>query len=81
MIAVFFLEVWMSAPTKQTILDNVEIAINAIMTGGVVQSYNIAGRNVQKYSLTELTNLRTQLRKEINAESSIGSTNYAGFDR
>jgi len=71
----------MSAPTKQTILDNVETAINAIMSGGAVQSYNISGRNIQKYSLTELMNLRTQLKKEINAESSTSATNYAGFDR
>jgi len=26
-------------------------------------------------------NLRTQLKKEINAESSTSATNYAGFDR
>lgn len=62
-------------------LDNVETAINAIMSGGAVQSYNIAGRNIQKYSLTELQNLRLQLKREIDAESSTGATNYAGFDR
>ncbi|MCK5057096.1 MAG: hypothetical protein KAT34_10600 [Candidatus Aminicenantes bacterium] len=71
----------MTAPTKQIMLDNVETAINAIAAGGAVQSYNISGRNIQKYSLTELINLRTQLKKEINAESSTGTTNYAGFDR
>ena len=71
----------MSAPTKQVMLDNVETAINTIMTGGAVQSYSIAGRNLQKYSLTELTKLRDQLRREIAAESSTGATNYAGFDR
>ena len=71
----------MTAPTKQTILDNVETAINAIMSGGAIQSYNIAGRNLQKYSLTELTNLRSQLIREINAASSTSKTNYAGFDR
>lgn len=71
----------MTAPTKQTILDNVETAINAIVSGGAIQSYNIAGRNIQKYSLTELRDLRSQLIREINAESSTSKTNYAGFDR
>jgi hypothetical protein len=68
----------MSAPTKQEMLDNVENAINARMTGGAVQSYSIGGRNLQYISLDELLKLRDQLRKEIAAG---GATTYAKFDK
>jgi hypothetical protein len=67
----------MSVPTKQEMLDNVEIAINARMTGGAVQSYSIGGRNLQYVSLNELIKLRDQLRREV--ASSGGTTTYAGF--
>jgi hypothetical protein len=67
-----------SAPTKQEMLDNVEIAINARMTGGTVQSYSIGGRNLQYISLAELIKLRGQLRKEI--ASGKETTTYAKFD-
>jgi len=68
----------MSAPTKQEMLENVEIAINARLTGGAVQSYSISGRNLQYISLDELRKLRDQLRLEI-AGSSQDSTTYASF--
>ncbi len=54
----------MSAPTKQEMLENVENAINARMTGGAVQSYSIGGRNLQYISLSELMSLRDKLRQE-----------------
>ncbi|MFH1385117.1 MAG: hypothetical protein ABIH47_09195 [Candidatus Omnitrophota bacterium] len=68
----------MTAPTKQEILENVEIAINARMTGGAVQSYSIGGRNLQYISVTELVKLRDQLRKEIAGTKT--TTSYAGFN-
>lgn len=68
----------MSAPTKQEMLDNVENAINARMTGGAVQSYSIGGRNLQYISLDELLKLRGQLRKEIAGASD--TTTYVKFD-
>ena len=68
----------MAAPTKQEMLDNVEIAINARMTGGAVQSYSIGGRNLQYISISELLKLRDQLRKEIAGGKT--NTTYAGFD-
>jgi hypothetical protein len=64
--------------TKQEMLDNVEIAINARMTGGAVQSYSIGGRNLQYITLTELIKLRDILRQEIASASS--RTSYARFD-
>jgi len=67
----------MSAPTKQEMLENVETAINARMTGGAVQSYSIGGRNLQYITLSELIKLRDQLRREVAASG--GATTYAGF--
>ena len=68
----------MPAPTKQEMLEAVESAILARMTGGAVQSYSISGRNIQYYSLDELRKLRDQLRQEISAQKS--NTTYARFD-
>ncbi len=68
----------MPAPTKQEMLEAVENAITARMTGGAVQSYSISGRNIQYYSLDELRRLRDQLRQEIAAGKS--GTTYARFD-
>jgi len=70
-------EAVLSAPTKQEMLDNVEIAINARITGGAVQSYSIGGRNLQYISLDELRNLRDQLRREIAGSGE--NTTYASF--
>ncbi len=68
------------AVTVQTMLDNVEAAINARLTGGAVQSYTIGGRNIQYCSLKELYDIRSLLRKEINSAASGSSTNYASFN-
>lgn len=68
----------MSAPTKQEMLENVETAINARMTGGAVQSYSIGGRNLQYITLAELIKLRDTLRQEIAVGSS--RTSYAKFE-
>jgi len=65
------------APTKQEMLENVEIAINARMTGGAVQSYSINGRNLQYITLSELLKLRDQLRREIAGSND--TTTYASF--
>ncbi len=68
------------AVTVQTMLDNVEAAINARLTCGAVQSYTISGRNIQYCSLKELYDIREKLRKEINASSSGSSVNYGSFN-
>ena len=69
----------MSAPTKQEMLENVETAINARMTGGAVQSYSIGGRNLQYIPLQDLYKLRDQLRREIAGSG--GATTYVSFGR
>ncbi len=68
----------MTVPTNQEMLDAVKTAIYAILTGGAVQSYNINGRNLQKYSLTELQKMRRDLEKAIAAATGSGR-NYAKF--
>ncbi len=64
--------------TKQEMLENVENAINARMTGGAVQSYSIGGRNLQYITLSELMKLRDQLKQEVASGAS--RTSYARFD-
>ncbi len=63
--------------TKQEMLDNVEAAINARISGGAVQSYTIGGRNLMYIPLTDLMKLRDQLRRETSVSG--GNTTYAGF--
>jgi hypothetical protein len=65
--------------TKKEILENVENAINARMTGGAVQSYSIGGRNLQYITLSELMKLRDQLKQEVASGAS--RTSYARFDK
>lgn len=67
----------MSAPTKQEMLENVENAINARISGGAVQAYSIAGRNIQYIPLPDLYKLREQLRREIAGAND--TTTYASF--
>jgi len=55
--------------TKQEMLNNVDSAIDSLMTGGAVQEYTLNGRNIRKYSLTELMKLKEQLKSEIRAEA------------
>ena len=66
------------APTNQEMLDNLNTAINARMTGGAIQSYSIGGRNLQYISLSELLKLRDQLRREIAGGRN--KTTYARFE-
>jgi hypothetical protein len=68
----------MSAPTTQEMLDNVNTAINGILTGGGVQSYSINGRSLTKYSLGELQTLKKDLQAQLAAESGDGRV-YAAF--
>jgi hypothetical protein len=67
--------------TKSEMLTAAENAIQAIMTGGAVQSYSFGGRSLQRMSLKELRDWRDQLKREIAAESNYKSRNLAEFDR
>jgi hypothetical protein len=65
--------------TKQEMLDAVESAIYARLTGGAVDSYSINGRNIQYMPIQELNTLRDTLQKEIAASRSGGSRTYVAF--
>ncbi len=69
----------MAAPTKQEMLENVENAINAFLNNGAVQSYSIGGRTVHRSELSQLIELRKQLRREIAGSG--GTTTYVSFGR
>jgi hypothetical protein len=60
-----------------TLLAAVEQAIAARVNGGAVQSYSIGGRNLQYVSLTELREMRKELRREVNLNKP--SKTYAKF--
>lgn len=61
------------AVALQTLIDNVEAAINARLVGGAVQSYTIGARNLQYMTLAELRQFRTELKNEY-ANSQGGKT-------
>lgn len=63
----------------QTMLDNVETAINNILSGGAAQSYNVSGINLSRYSLKELYDLRAQLKIEVARSETGGTTRLAEF--
>jgi len=68
----------MASPTVKEMLENLEIAINKKLAGGAVQSYSIAGRNIQNEPISELFKIREKLRQEVRAGR--GSTTYVRFD-
>lgn len=49
-------------------LEAVQSAIRAIINNGIVKSYSIAGRNLQKYELTDLIELESKLKAEVQRE-------------
>ena len=67
----------MSAPTNQTILDNIKTAINNVMSGGAVQSYSVGGRNLQRCSLNDLMELQKYYTRLVAAENSGDTRTYA----
>ena len=54
--------------TTQEMLDAVNNAINARLTGGAVQSYTISGRNIQYIPLSELKELKKELQAQLASE-------------
>ena len=49
-------------------LDAVKAAIRAIVSGGAVQQYSIAGRSLSTYSLSDLMQLEAKLKAEVKRE-------------
>lgn len=62
-----------------TMLEAVETAIVARLSGGGVQSMSVNGRNIQYMTLRELQELRRELRDEVSGGASTRSV--ASFRR
>lgn len=60
--------------TNAELLEKVNTAIEAIMDGGAVQSYTVSGKNLQRYSLSELMALQQKLQSDIAMASAKRST-------
>ena len=66
--------------SAQDILDALESAILARMTGGAVNAYTINGRNLQYMTLKEMQDFRDRLKREIASGTPGGTTTYASFE-
>lgn len=60
-------------------ITKIDEAIEAILDGGAVSSYQIRGRSLARYSLSELRELRAEYSK-IASSSQGGARNYVRFD-
>lgn len=69
----------MPVPTTQEMIDAIDSAIYALMTGGAVKSYSLEGRALDRYSLTELRSLQRDYRQRLALEQGGALTNYASF--
>ena len=64
--------------TTSEMLDQVNAAISARLSGGAVASYSINGRNIQYMPIPELMAIKKDLQKQLSAEKG-GSRNFAKF--
>lgn len=64
--------------TTTEMLDQVNAAIAARLSGGAVASYSINGRNISYMPMPDLLALKRDLQKQLAAENG-GSRNYAKF--
>jgi len=64
--------------TTSEMLDQVNAAISARLSGGAVASYSINGRNIQYMPIPELLAIKKDLQKQLSAEKG-GSRNFAKF--
>ena len=61
-------------------LSAVQDAIHAILSGGAVKAYTIAGRTLDKYSIKELRELEKSYQAQVNAQTRGSKTNLVRFD-
>lgn len=69
------------ANSTSTRLQKVRDAIDALMDGGAVQSYEINGRQLSHYSLSQLMDLERRLLSQVASERSGNATNYVRFEK
>lgn len=65
--------------TTQQLLNEVDAALSALLTGGA-SSYSIQGRTVTKLDLDSLFNARDRLIRQLERESGIGIFTLAKFN-
>lgn len=63
-----------------TLLDQIDAAINALLTGGA-SSYSIGNRSVTKLDLTDLFNERRMLQREVARATGGGAFRVAKMQR
>ena len=68
------------ANSTETRLQKVRDAIDALMDGGAVQSYEINGRQLSHFSLAQLMELERRLVSQLNNERVDNLTNYVKFE-
>lgn len=68
------------ANSTETRLQKVRDAIDALMDGGAVQSYEINGRQLSHYSLGQLMELERRLISQLANEKQGNSTNFVRFE-
>jgi len=67
--------------TASELLDDVNDAIEAILSGRPIQRYTAGGIDVQNVSLTDLYQLRRQLIREVNLDDAGGRVLLADVRR
>lgn len=67
------------ANSTETRLQKVRDAIDALMDGGAVQSYEINGRQLSHYSLGQLMELERRLVSQLANERTDSSNNFIRF--
>lgn len=68
------------AKTASEILSVIQDAIYAIINGGAVQDYEIGGKKLSKYSLTELRELERYYEGKVSTRRTGGNVNFARLD-
>jgi len=63
-----------TAATDAEMLVKINEAITAFLNGGAVQAYSIGGRNIQRCTLKELTDLKNYYQSKIHAAAGGGRT-------
>jgi hypothetical protein len=70
-----------TAPTDQELLDATRAAINATLGLGGVQDYELAGKMVKRYDLSQLRDLEEYYQGRVDTATLGSEGTYARFNR
>lgn len=68
------------AKTAAEILSVIQDAIHAIVSGGAIKEYELAGKQISKYSLSELQELERYYAGKVATQRTGGNTTFARMD-